>query len=244
MSPATDLVTTRENLFKPIHKGIRAMIYELGLRLGVTDFTNVEEANGVARQLKNDLIDSRSNCIVCLMYVHSRHEEKDFFSAIAPFDKELVNLMMGEHRKIGEAILELGRTCDELASLTDPARRIEVGDRLCLEANDLFSAYLAHLNNEEATLVPVMWERFTDAQLRALRAQFYNNLPLARFEEWMRWTLPALNPEELEILLKGMRTDPPPNRFDDAVRIAQATVPTDRWTAVKGRLGSVGAATA
>ncbi len=234
-------MTNRENLFKPVHKGIRAMVYELGLRLGVADFTSVPESNEMALQLKHSLMDSRANCIVCLLYAHSKHEEKDFFSAIVPFDKELVDLMMVEHRDISKQIFDLAKTCDELVSLTDPARRIEVGDRLCLEANDLFSAYLAHLNNEEATLVPVMWERFTDEQLRALRAQFYNQLPLFRFDEWMRWTLPALNPEELEILLKGMRTDPPPNRFQEVVRIAEETLPSDRWGSVKSRLGLSGA---
>lgn len=214
------------------------MIYELGLRLGVTDFTSVQESNEVALQLKHDLIDSRSNCILCLLWAHSNHEERDFFSAMIPFDKELVELMMGEHRSLGRQILELGKTCDELVGLTDRARRVEVGDRLCLEANDLFAAYFSHLNNEEATLVPAMWERFTDAQLRGLRAQFYNHVPLPRFEEWMRWTLPALNPEELEILLRGMRTDPAPNRYGDAVRLAEATLPPDRWGTVRSRLDS------
>jgi hypothetical protein len=237
------VVSDRENLFKPVHKGIRAMVYELGLRLGVTDFTSVKESNEIALQLKHDLIDSRANCILCLLYAHSRHEEKDFFSAMVPFDKELVELMMGEHRDLGKQIAELGKTCDELVGLTDRARRIEVGDRLCLEANDLFAAYLAHLNNEEATLVPAMWERFTDEQLRAFRAQFYNHVPLPRFEEWMRWTLPALNPEELEILLKGMRTDPAPNRYRDVLRVAEATLPADRWGPIRARLDSSASAT-
>ena len=124
----------------------------------------------------------------------------------------------------------VAKLCDELVALTDPARRIEVGDRLLLETNDLFAFYLAHLNNEEALLVPLMWEGFTDAQLRALRAQFYNTIPLEAFEEWMRWTLPALNVHELIILLSGMKTDPPPNRFADAVRLGKLTVPRDRWS--------------
>jgi len=230
-------LTTRENLFRPIHKGIRAMIYDLGRRLAVADFTSVVESNEIARQLKHDLNGATSNCIMCLLYAHSRHEEQDFFAPVAAFDKDLVDLLMVEHREIAKQVFALGKTCDELLGVSDAARRIEIGDRLNLEVNDLFAAYLAHLNNEEATLVPVMWERFTDEQLRALRAQFYNQIPLARFEEWMRWTLPSLNPEELEILLAGMRTDPPPNRYRDALRVAEATVPPERWGSQKARFG-------
>lgn len=225
-------VTTRENLFRPIHKGIRSMIYELGLRLGTTDFTNSTESNEVARQLKQDLTTSTSNCILCLLYAHSAHEERDFFSAVRPFDQDVVNLMMSEHRVIVRRVQQVAKTCDELQDLSEPARRIEVGDRLHLEANDLFAFYLAHVNNEEALMVPVMWEHYTDEQLRALRAQFYNMIPLPRFEEWMRWTLPALNPNELQVLLSGMRTDPPPNRFADAVRVAKEMLNPDRWASL------------
>jgi len=212
------------------------MVYELGLRLGVADFTNQAESDQLATQLRHDLSESVSNCILCLLRAHSGHEERDYFSAIRPFDAEAVDLMLVEHREIKRRIYHLSKSCEELLGISDPARRIEVGDRLTQEANDLFALYLSHLNNEEAVLVPVMWERFTDSQLRALRAQFYNAIPVARFEEWMRWTLPALNTNELVVLLSGMRTDPAPNRFDEAMRIAKETLGPERLAAIGARL--------
>lgn len=213
------------------------MIYELGLRIGLADFTDVTETNELARQLQHDLSGTVSNCLLCLLQAHSHHEERDFFAAVRPHDKDLIDLMMVEHREIARRVYGVAKTCDELIAASDPRRRIEIGDRLALEANDLFAAYLAHLNNEEATVVPVMWERFTDEELRALRAQFYNTIPLPRFEEWMRWTLPALNVHELVVLLSGMKGEPAPNRFDDAVRVAKETLDAPRWTVVHDRLG-------
>ncbi|HYB79671.1 MAG TPA: hemerythrin domain-containing protein [Thermoplasmata archaeon] len=226
-------MSDRENLFRPIHKGIRSMIFLLGQRMGTTDFTNVEESNDLAKQLRTDLTRSASNCILCLLQTHSVHEDKDFFGAVRAFDEEPVKLMAAEHAVITRRIYQVAKLCDELTAITDPARRIEVGDHLVLETNDLFAFYLAHLNNEEALLVPVMWENFSDEQLRALRAQFYNTIPLEAFEEWMRWTLPALNIHELLILLSGMKSDPPPNRFADAMRMGRATVPRERWAEVE-----------
>ena len=230
-------MSQRENLFRPVHKGIRSMIYDLGRRLGTTEFTDETEAREIAKELKDDLTGSISGCILCLLRAHSAHEEKDFFGAVRPFDPDAVELVMVEHRDLSRRIHELAKTCDEVLEATDPARRIELGDRLNLEANDLFALYLAHLNNEESTLVPVMWERFTDEQLRALRAQFYNQIPLARFELWMRWTLPALNLNELTVLLSGMRSDPAPNRFRDAMRIAGETLPAGRMALLTAKVG-------
>jgi len=231
-------MSNRENLFRPIHKGIRSMIFLLGLRLGATDFTNVAESNEIAKQLKQDLTGSSSNCILCMLQTHSAHEDKDFFSAVRPFDEDPVRMMMAEHAVIVRRIYGVAKLCDELIALSDPGARIEAGDRLLLDANDLFAFYLAHLNNEEAVLVPVMWEYFTDEQLRALRAQFYNAIPLRLFEEWMRWTLPALNTHELVVLLSGMRTDPAPNRFADAMRLGKDTVRPERWVHVAAEVGT------
>lgn len=230
-------MSTRENLFRPVHKGLRSMIFTLGLRLGTTDFSNVAESNEVAKQLKQDLTNSLSNCILCLLQTHSTHEEKDFFSAIRPLDEEPVRMMTGEHAVILRRTYGVAKQCDELLGTADPLRRIELGDKLVADANDLFTYYLAHLNNEEAVLVPVMWEHFTDAQLRALRAQFYNTIPLSLFETWMRWTLPALNINELVVLLSGMKIDPAPNRFADALRLAKETLRPEKWSQVQMKVG-------
>ena len=226
-------MSTRENLFRPVHKGLRSMIFLLGQRMGTADFTDVAATNELAKQLRSALTQSTSNCVLCLLQAHSIHEDKDFFTAVRQFDEEPVKLMAAEHAVIVRRIFQVAKLCDELTAITDPARRIEAGDHLLLEANDLFAFYLAHLNNEEALLVPLMWENFSDEQLRALRAQFYNTIPLAAFEEWMRWTLPALNVHELVVLLSGMKTDPPPNRFADAMRLGKMTVPRDRWAEVE-----------
>jgi len=231
-------MSTRENLFRPIHKGIRSMIFILGLRLGTTDFADLGESSAVATQLKHDLANSASNCLLCLLQAHSVHEDRDLFAAVRAFDEDPVKMMMAEHAVIVRRIEGVAKLCDNLLDIPDPTRRIEAGDQLTLEANDLFAFYLAHLNNEEAVLVPVMWEHFTDEQLRALRAQFYNTIPLTTFETWMRWTLPALNANELVVLLSGMKTDPAPNRFADVMRLAKETLRPDRWAMVENQVGS------
>ncbi|HTW56461.1 MAG TPA: hemerythrin domain-containing protein [Thermoplasmata archaeon] len=226
-------MSERENLFRPVHKGIRAMIYDLGRRVGTTDFRNATEAQRIADELRRDLSGSVSNCILCLLRAHSGHEERDFFSAVRPFDADAVELMVAEHRAIARRILDVSKTCGELERASSEPRRVELGDRLEAEANDIFASYLDHLNNEEATLVPLMWERFSDVELRALRARFYNVLPLPRFEEWMRWTLPALNPHELLVFFRGLKSDPAPNRYREAMHVAESTLDASRLLRLK-----------
>jgi len=231
------LLTERENLFTPIHKGIRSMTYEMGRRLGSTDFRDPLATHRMADELSANLPFVASNCFLCLLSVHSHHEEKDFFAPVRPHDEDVVEHLMKEHRSLQARVRVVASVCDDLQEESDPNRRVELSDRLQLELNDLFALSLSHMNDEESLLVPIMWEHFTDEQLRNLRAQFYNRIPLDRFQEWMRWTLPALNPDELRRLLSGMKADPAPNRFADAMRIAQERLPPDRWALVHSELG-------
>jgi Hemerythrin HHE cation binding domain len=230
-------MSERENLFRPIHKGIRSMLYELGSRLQSTDFADVSESNRFVTRLRQDLENSRSTCILCLLRAHSGHEERDFFSPMRTHDPDAIDLMMREHGEVARRIREVAKTCDEVLGVTLTGRRIEVGDRLNQEVNDLFAYYLSHLNNEEAVLVPLMWERFTDEQLRTMRARFYDSLPLALFDTWMRWTLPSMNLEELVVLFAGLKQSPEEPRFKDWVRLAERTLDAQRWTGLRERVG-------
>ena len=230
-------MSAKENLFVPIHKGLRAMIYGMGLRLGTTDFTNVRESNALAESLKQDLTRSLSDCMLCLFLTHAVHEEADLFPAVRRHAPIVADLMVKEHREIILKVHDVSQICEELRGESAPERRIEVGDRLNRQASELFAYYLAHMSNEEATMVPVVWEHHTDEQLRTLHDKFYNGISMTQFEIWMRWTLPALNPQELRALLRSFKTDPLPNRFTDALRIGRETLGPERWAIVEADLG-------
>jgi hypothetical protein len=69
-----------------------------------------------------------------------------------------------------------------------------------------------------------------------MRAKFYDSLPLPRFEEWLRWTLPALNVNELVVLYSGLTKDRPSPRYKDWVRMAQETLDPEHWHGLKERV--------
>ena len=230
-------MSERENLFRPIHKGIRSMLYELGSRLQTTDFADEDASRRLIDRLRRDLESSMSNCVLCLLSSHSRHEEQEVFSRLAPHDDDLVRIVLKEHLEISRRVYALTRTSDEVLAADTTDRRIEIGDRLNLEANDLFSYYFAHLNNEEALIVPVMWERFTDDELRDIRAKFWDALPDPLFEIWLRWTLPSLNIHELVTLFSGLKRTPDRCRYPEWVRMARAILDPPALKSLEDRVG-------
>jgi hypothetical protein len=227
----------RENLFRPIHKGIRLMIYESGLRLSTTDFTDVPESNATISMLRQDLNSATSNCLLCLLRVHGDHEEQDLFAAVRPYAADTVAGLIVQHGEIVSRIQSIGRTCDQLIGMTDSQQRVELGDRLNNECNELFTFILGHLIDEETKIVPLMWDHYTDEELRALRATFYNRIPIERFDVRKRWTLPALNVGELLLFLSGMKAEPAPNRFSEAMRVAKETLDSALWQMLASQVG-------
>ena len=230
-------MSERENLFRPIHKGIRLMLYQLGSGIQAQSFTDVNESNAAVARIKHDFGDSLSSCVLCMLSAHAGHEERDIFAKVRVHDPDAVISVMREHGEVARKLQAVSLTCDELLAITDIRRRVEVGDRLVAEVNELVALYLAHLNNEESLLVPVMWQWFDDAQLRAMRLIFYDALPLPLFETWLRWALPALNEEELIVLYAGLKVPPHSARLNDWVRLAHENLPLNRWLALREGVG-------
>jgi Hemerythrin HHE cation binding domain len=163
--------TPREDIFTPIHKGIRSMIYDLGTKLQKTDFTDVAATNAILTQLKHNLQSANSTCIVCMLHEHGGHEDQSIFPQLAPFDSNAVDVMIQEHVEITQQMVEISKVADELSQLNDKGQRIEMSNQLNSMVNNLLASYLVHLNNEEATLLPLTWKYLTDDQIRAIRAK-------------------------------------------------------------------------
>jgi len=53
----------------------------------------------------------------------------------------------------------------------------------------------------------------------------------------MRWTLPALNVNELIVLFRGLKDEGPPELLGRMSEIAASTVDPDRWESTRSRVG-------
>ena len=226
----------REDLFTPIHKGIRSMIYELGTRLQKADYTNLSATEAIVTQLKHNLQSANSTCIVCMLHEHAENEEQSIFPQIAPHDSKVVDTLIQAHVEITRQVVEISKVADELLQLKDNDQRMEMGAKLNAMVNNLFAYYLAHLNNEEATILPLTWKYLTDDQIRAIRAKIEMATPPERYAEWMHWILSSLNVNELIGMFSGMKIAAPPQVLEKMMHSAEQSVDNDTWKTVKARV--------
>jgi hypothetical protein len=231
-------LTATEDLFTPIHKAIRSMIYDLGSRLQRADFADAAASSAVLADLEHEFANAVSaTCILCLLDGHADAEETGFFPPMQPIDPGLIRMLIDEHHEVRRRLVDLTKDADELGAVDEPKLRIELGARINREANEFFAFYLTHMNKEEATIVPAMKEHFTDAQMRAMHGAIMRGLPRERMAGYWRWMLPSLTMGELTAMLSGLKHGAPPEVLQLAMGIGEANVNPTRWAAAREQVG-------
>jgi Hemerythrin HHE cation binding domain len=227
----------REDVFTPIHKGLRSLLYDVSARIQTNDFADVNATGVLVHDLERDFSVARSaGCAVCIMSAHAGHEDRMVFPDAARVANDLVARLILDHHELTRrevAIAEAGRA---LLALGTPRERIAAGVRINQAANELISLYLDHMNREETELEPLMQQNFTDAQLAAMRVKVIASLPPEQLFAFLGWILPALNVTELAKLLGAARPGMPPPVFARVTELCAAKVDPARWAEVKSRL--------
>lgn len=227
-----------EDLFTSIHKGLRSMIYQLGTRLQTNDFTDLAATSALVTDLEHDFAVARSaGCIVCVLHHHAEDEESVIFPSVSNFDGSLITTLVNDHHELTRRELALGKSAHELLAMKEAEARLHAGVRLNQSANDLFAAYITHMNREDNELVPLMRKKFTNEQMAEMRGKIMGGMPPERLFAILGWMLPSLNVHELSELISGLQKGAPPPLVQGVVSLCAAKVEPTRWKAVRDRVG-------
>jgi hypothetical protein len=231
-------MTATGDLFTPIHKGLRSMIYGLSARLQTNDFADIASTKALFNDLETDFAIAQSaGCILCIFSHHAHDEEAAIFSDAAKAGSELVATLIEEHHDLARREAELARSGHRLLAMERPNARAESGIRLNQSANELFAAYLTHMNREESALVPWMRDHFSDAQMAAMQGAIMGRMPPDRLFAIAGWMLPSLNVRELAQIIQALRHAMPPAAFQVLTDLCAARVDSARWDEVQRTIG-------
>jgi hemerythrin superfamily protein len=231
-------MTATEDLFTPIHKAIRAMIYNVGGRLQSNDFGDLAASAPLLADLEHEFTTALSaGCILCIVHHHGTDEENVLFPSLSKFDPALVTRLVEEHHAFNTRLAALTSHAHEILKMERASDRIAAGVALNREANEFFAVYLAHMNLEENVLVPMMRERYTDEQMRTMRGTIMGGMPPERLAAILRWMLPAISLQELTDMARGIRAGSPPPVVAFIGGIAADSLPAERWNTVRERVG-------
>ena len=217
----------RFDTLTPIHKALRALVYEVGGDLQTADFADEMEAAGAAADLELALH---------LMRDHHTTEEVYVYPQLQPLEEQLVASMLEQHAGV-ERLLDVADAARRQMRAGDAEDRILAGADVNCRFNELVAFYFEHLAQEEAKVLPATWRHFDDAQLMAIQGTIIAGMDPDELFQWLGWMFKGLNRAELVGMLRGAKVGMPPEALEAVRDLGEATMEPAAWQVVREQAG-------
>jgi hypothetical protein len=180
----------RVDLFSTIHKGIRALLFELAAEAARADVTSTSAVDALCERVER---------VIAFLDEHAGLEDRFVIPQVRELDPDLAAELGRDHRALDAVQTEVALAADAV-SLADLSQRPVAGAQLVRVINHLVAVQLLHMNREETEVSATLWAGRDDAALSALRAAMAGSLPRERLAAWMSIVTPALNPVEQRLV--------------------------------------------
>ena len=219
--------TDRYNSFNQVHKGLRVMLYTTAEQMQQTDMSKEDLAKPVLEQVEE---------VLYLFESHAHGEDHHFNEPLEQSYPEVAKLFEKEHE-------EDHRLAAVLTHLIAAYRRSENDSERAVRAKELFYAFnefiafnLYHMNKEEIALNAVLWEKYSDQEIRMIEQTLVQSIPPQKMMKYAKWMIRGINNSEIIHWLSEVKAFAPTPVFEMLISIAEVELPTQRYQAVADAL--------
>lgn len=211
-----------------IHKGLRTLIYGMGATMQSADFSDPAAMPPLVAEVDQ---------VLKILAEHGHHEERFVFPRLVAQAPELVNMAKDHHREIHGKIDSLHVSIRATADEEDPICRVEAGEQVNREVNDLLALYLSHLCFEENNLQPVTYQALSDEEIIGIRVAIQRSMPEERYVEFLKVVLASASNPELVFVLEGMKAGAPPAAVQSMLQLYGQVLSPARIQVIRERAG-------
>jgi hemerythrin-like domain-containing protein len=210
------------DLYREVHKGLRLALFELATAAGRLDVGDA----GHLQAFRNQFAD-----VDMMLGTHHAHEDGEHLASLIEHHAGSAARRVEEaHERIDSALAALR---DLVGSLGNGVGADEVYDAL----TDFVAQYLAHMREEESVVMPALQATVPIEDLMAVTMAIRTSVPPADMCVFLRYMLPAMNPDERTGTLGGMKAGAPAEIFDLFWDVAQSSLPQDAVAQLAERIG-------
>ena len=222
-----ELVAVTADLYRDIHKGIRAELFAVTTRAGQIDPADLRDRAALATNVTS---------VIDLLVSHADHEDQGIQPALESELPDLATAIDSQHHAL-EARMEL---LAELAAAVQVAPTVDQAHRtqqLYLELASFTSAYLLHQDLEERIVMPALETAIGVEAVLGIHGGIIASIPPDELMRSLAVMFPAMNVDNRTEMLGGMQQSAPPEAFAGVVSLLRSVLPADEATAVTARLG-------
>lgn len=215
----------RQNFYKPIHKGIRAVAHGMVDLAQRTDFARPGEVDELQR-----VVDQAFS----IFERHAAHETEFITPVLRVCAPQLAADSDAEHREQALRLRDLRRALQAAGR----AGSSSLGHAFVVGLSRFEGEMLVHMADEEERLMPALWAAFDDDALSRIHAALLASIPPAEKPKALEWMLPALNTVERVELLEGVRAAVPPPVFEALRHVARRVLTAADWSRLEQALAA------
>ncbi|RZU47987.1 hemerythrin HHE cation binding domain-containing protein [Fluviicoccus keumensis] len=217
----------RFDIYRFIHKGLRAYLAETLLQVGRVDFEVYADLHRTMAEL-DGLLD------FCESHLH--HENTFIHPAMQAAVPGSADSMDAHHREHMTLIWELRELADR-ARACEPGAREGVLAALYRKLALFVADNLAHMDEEESRNNALLWRHYSDAQIIGIHDRLVASIPPEENAVAMQWMLTAFNPSERHRLLDSVRQEAPRPVLDGLLALARGVLPAPDWQKLQLAMG-------
>jgi hypothetical protein len=211
----------RFNLFKSVHKGLRALLADTLLQLQQTDFLIADQATVAVERIK---------LVLLLMHRHTKWEEDFIFPKLGTESQSMISFFTNQHYHTDALTLNMDILICGFVEAKTNTEKEAVANNL-LNAFVEFLAYnFNHMNMEEQLINPLLWSNNDDNELRALQLQHLNASTSRSEQVFLQWMLIHNTNRELVSWMNSMNQKS--TQFNLVYDLAQKVLAPERLESI------------
>lgn len=227
IEPGFELVAV--DLYRDIHKGIRAELFAATTTAGSLDPTDRDDCVALADHVMS---------ISGVLESHAHHEDAVVDPALAEHFPRLAERVRDDHDALEPRFARVVDLSSELIHVgASDGRRL--AHLLHLELAGFTSAYLLHQDLEEREIMPVLEHHLGVDAMIEMHGAIVGSIPPDEFARSLAFMLPAMNVLDRVEMLAGIRAAAPAPAFEGIVGLARSVLCPADFESVARRLDLV-----
>lgn len=214
------------DLYRDIHKGIRAELFAVTSTAG-----SIDPSDRCDRAALSDHISS----VAGVLESHAHHEDVVIDPVLERHLPDLASVINDDHERLERmfsSIIDLGTAVVDVAA-GEQRRLLQL---LHLDLARFTSSYLEHIDLEERVVMQRLPELLGVEEIAAMHGAIVGSIPPDEMARSLAFMLPAMNIDDRAELLGGIRLAAPPEAFDATMGLARSVLRPSDVAALADRL--------
>ncbi|MBD3207087.1 hypothetical protein GF319_12195 [Candidatus Bathyarchaeota archaeon] len=220
-------MSSKTDLYTSAHKGQRYQLSKINTKAGNLDSYNPKALESLISEFE----ELRKE-----FFLHAALEEKYIHPLLYERKPEGASDIEEDHRKQRKQLDDLNK---HLNSLQEKPINFEKRGEIALEfyrgLNRFTADYLVHVDMEEESIQPLLWNLCTDEELVEAYGRLISSMEFEELMMFLKIMFPAMNIYERSMMLENSKKIGT-EAYDKISELAENVLDTDDWLELKSRL--------